>query len=182
MRSLVAVSLLAFAPSVFAAGSIVHIDVNRGSDLPSEADGSAQRPFRTLAGWAAHDGSTSAASGLHFSQGMHDLVSAGGLKLDTAGDAAAPFTVTGEGTGLTQLSAGVRVQGFVERVQVRGAGYSVRQWHATMPTNTTYFRQLFVRSSAEGNFSRRLTARSATMAYDRTIGSSYADSSCPYTS
>lgn len=167
MRTLVAVSLLAAGAS--AAGGIVHIDLKRGSDRSSKADGSAQRPFRTLGGWAARGGATSGAAGIHFGPGMHDLVSAGGLKLDTAGDAAAPFTVTGEGPGLTQLSAGVQVHGFAERsVQGDGAGRAVRQWHATMPANTTYFRQLFVRSSTSGNFSRRLTARSETMTYDHT--------------
>ena len=169
MRSLGAVLFLV-AP-VVVSGGIVHVDLNRGSDSPSEADGSAARPFRTLAGWAAATRSGpnfTRASGIHFGPGMHDLVSASGLMLDTAGDAGAPFTVTGEGAGVTQLSAGVQVRGFIEHSVKTAGGGSARQWHTTMPANTSYFRQMFVRSGGEGNFSRRLTARSTTMSYDHT--------------
>jgi hypothetical protein len=167
MRLLAALSLLvgAAALSASAAGSIVHVDLT-GSDS-QQADGSAEHPFRTLAGWAAVRGAAaSRASGIHFGPGIHDLVSAGGLKLDTPGTEGAPFTVTGAGAGLTQLSAAVQVQGFTERTAQDEAGRSARQWRATMPANTTYFRQLFVRSGGAANFSRRLTARSPTMSYD----------------
>eukprot|EP01048_Picozoa_sp_COSAG05_P025908 COSAG05_NODE_6816_length_897_cov_18.740602_1_plen_210_part_10 len=170
MRALVAVSAFLVAKSVpRAGGSVVHIDLDRGSDSPSESDGSAEKPYRTLQGWAAARGSASSGtSGIHFGPGMHDLVSAGGLKLDTAGDPGAPFTVSGEGRGLTQLSAAIQVRGFTERRVQSAGGRSVREWHTMMPENTTYFRQLFTRPGAVGNFSRRLTARSATMTYDHT--------------
>jgi hypothetical protein len=97
---------------------------------------------------------------------MHDLMSTGGLILKTAGTAAAPFVVSGAGAGKTMLSGGVLVKGFAERLSaVSGA----REWRVTLPANTTYFRQLFVRSSSAGKFMRRFTARSATMAYDHSV-------------
>lgn len=166
LHGFVVVSILT-APKVSGAESIVHVDLNRGSDL--QGDGSSEHPFRTLEGWqAASGGAAAEASGIHFGPGIHSLVSTGGLKLATDGDAGAPFTVTGEGASLTKLSAAVQVHGFTERSVQNVQGRAVRQWHATMPANTTYFRQLFVRAGGKGNFTRRLTARSATMSYDHT--------------
>ena len=54
-----------------------------------------------------------------------------------------------------------QVTGFTEPLQAaapREAGaYYTRQWRATLPAGTAYFRQLFVRRGADGNFSRRVT-------------------------
>jgi hypothetical protein len=115
-------------------------------------------------GWQAQGGSTDSVSGIKFGKGTHDLVASGGLQLKTAGKMGAPFVVSGAGPGATQLSAAVKVSAFTQQHQESGA----QQWVATMPANTTYFRQLFVRPSSTGNFSRRKTARSHIMTYDYT--------------
>jgi hypothetical protein len=211
------------SPGDAAAGKpIVHIDLS-GSDAPGAADGSAARPFRSVAGWLASAAQPSSSSspprfphqpqaalppvgaslgvgGIDFGPGVHDLVAAGGLVLAAAGTADAPFTVRGAGEAVTTLTAGVPVTGFVELNGATGETFSAktmqktggvgiamkrtassipaaqqRQWRATLPPNTTYFRQLFVRNgtTAPGDYERRLTARSPTMAYD------HADASNP---
>ncbi len=145
---------------------VIHVDLTSGSDDLAVADGSHARPFRTLAGWeAARSRGAPATTGINFGPGIHDVVATGGLVLDIPGTVDAPFVVSGAGAGQTVLTAGGRVQGFAE--ETNG---TVRIWTATMPANTTYFRQLFVRPASTGtagaNFSRRVTARSATMQYD----------------
>ena len=161
-----------FVPCCWGAGPgqkkpLVHIDAVGGSD-DGGADGSAARPYRTLGGWAAQGGSTDRASGISFGPGVHDVVGSGGLTLATAGTAEAPFVVSGAGAGQTQLSGATQVHGFTEQAGTGAGAGAARRWTATLPSNTTYFRQLFVRSGPSGNFSRRLTARSATMAYNHT--------------
>ena len=142
---------------------VVHIDL-AGSDTHPETDGTHTRPFRTVLGWQARGGSTDSVSGIKFGKGTHDLVASAGLQLKTAGKEGAPFVVSGAGPGATQLSAAVKAPAFTQQQHEFGA----RQWVATMPVNTTYFRQLFVRPSSTGNFSRRKTARSDIMFYDHT--------------
>ena len=148
--------------------AVVHIEL-AGSD--ATGDGSAGRPFRTLVGWnrVRHT-----ASSIAFGPGVHSLVDAGGLALTSPGTAGAPVVVSGAGPGQTLLSGGVRVLFHQQQpVQTHGSHVSSsaaaqqRRWTATLPANTTYFRQLFVRSAHGGNFSRRLTARSEEMVYER---------------
>jgi hypothetical protein len=178
---LIAVNLLVTTTGSSSSGSnitLVHIDSAVGSDdSAGAADGSPERPFRSLRGWAAaaakraHGGGSAARfrpSGIKFSPGIHDLVGSGGLVLGTGGSEGAPFVVSGAGQGQTVLSGGVKVQGITERA---AGPTGAREWHATLPPNTTYFRQLFVRPGPHANFSRRLTARSEVMAYDHSVGS-----------
>jgi hypothetical protein len=163
--------------STAVATAVVHIDL-AGSDNSPLTDGSAERPFRTVAGWKerARRTATFPRGGIQFGPGVHDLVTSGGLQLGTAGTEGAPFVVSGAGVGVTQLSAGTKVPQFKEqRVPVTRRGGTgsqateLRQWTTTMPAGTTYFRQLFVRpSNATANFSRRSTARSPLMAYNHT--------------
>ena len=170
MRLLSALTLLSGQLLIGSAGSssasLVHIDLLTGSDEFPETDGSAGRPFRTLAGWAARGGTAPQVSGLNFGPGLHSLVATGGLVLATSGTADAPFVVSGAGLGKTQLTAAVQVGGFAEHATEAGAP---RQWRTTLPINTSYFRQLFVRPSPAGNFTRRLTARSSTLAYNHSV-------------
>jgi len=93
-----------------------------------------------------------------------------------SGSAGRPFIVQGAGQGTTVLSGGVRVTGWKQTKLVDG---TTTAWQANLPPNTTYFRQLFVTTSASSfsnlstshsgggfSFSRRHTARSPVMMYD----------------
>ena len=92
-------ALVGAAPAA-AKGVPVHVDL-AGDDLC--ADGTAERPFRTLLGLRAAAASSpallEAAAGLQFGPGMHDLVATNGLNITKDG-----FTIKGAGAGATFLT------------------------------------------------------------------------------
>lgn len=76
--------------------------------------------------------------------------------------------ISGAGKGVTTLSGGIKIDGVAETTH---GPSKQRAWVATLPSNTTYFRQLFLQPlSEQGNasFVRRVSARSEVMVYDKT--------------
>ena len=122
--------------------SMVHVDSLHGSDDPTVSDGSAAHPFRTVAGWQRADNARDAThartvSGIDFGPGIHFLT-------DTLRITTSPFEISGNGQSTTLLSGGIEVKGFVEAPWPPTGG---RAWTATMPPNTSYFRQVIVSTS-----------------------------------
>ena len=127
--------------------TIVHVSII-GDD--ATGDGSVQRPFGTV-GVALEAGRSEIA----FGPGLH-MLPPGGLKF---GPADANVQLSGAGMDITQLSGATKLANWTA---------SNGLWKCALKRNgSELLMQMFVPQGG-GNFSRRLTGRSATMQYEKT--------------